>query len=171
MDLSQIGENYRNFFIIPGGSAIQARTEYLDSVQQLNPSRILDAKTRGLFLTQVICSIVALPLTLIAAIATVLVVSGFEGAKKGKEELITMAKYEIRLLASIPTCLIAAFARHSSEWISPTQEVREWLNGNVEKRERVKDELRDLDDLIEETSSDSIISDNDLDMIDIEEED
>jgi hypothetical protein len=129
MDASQIGDNYRCFFCTPSASAIAAREEYLESVEQLNPSRILDAKARGLFLAQIICSIVALPLTLIATIPIVLIVSVSEGVKKGREELIEMAKYEVEHLAAIPTSLIAAFVRHSSEWLSPSREVRKWVVG------------------------------------------
>jgi hypothetical protein len=79
--------------------------------------------SRGLYIAQVVASIVALPIFLLAAIFAPALALCIEGKEDAWKALDVIGRIELFHLSVIPTALIAAFAPHSAMWNSPAKEV------------------------------------------------
>jgi len=83
--------------------------------------------SRLLFIAQVVVSLVAIPLSFLAALLLSFPFSFFPGNIGPCHAAKMVFIYPLIHLSYIPSCLIAAFAPHSWEYLSPSKELIEWL--------------------------------------------
>lgn len=112
--------NYFDWSQYPGNVASVLREE---AVQEKNWAK--DATARALFLAQVICSLVAVPLTFLGILLAM--ASLFCRAKTASMALMQLVVCELLHLAAIPTYLLAAMLPHSMNWDSPMKQLRQWM--------------------------------------------
>jgi len=84
--------------------------------------------SRALYIAQVVTSIAAMPLAILAIIRISVLILCVEGKEAAMELFLSLAKLPILHLCAIPTCLIAAFVPHSLKWEWPAQQVLDCLD-------------------------------------------
>ncbi len=117
---------------------------------------------RALFLTQVIASIVAVPLTLLAMIIAPPFTLCAQGKEKTGQLLQDLFSRELLHLTSIPTNFIAAFVPHFLKWDAPGGQISQLLytpepqntpnNSRKKNTEQASQQPTDLEERVEKVT-------------------
>jgi hypothetical protein len=113
-------------FTDPGAALIKEATELRTQSVKEN-SWVKDGKARLAFVAQAIVSIVATVFAILATILFSIAALCIEGRDAAWEILKGMTWITLIHASCIPTCFIAAFAKHSWDWQSPTHEIAECI--------------------------------------------